>query len=91
MKMPKELYNELETCLTTLQVPNLKDEIHGYENYKQVYKDMGHSDKRFNWDWLYISKFPLKKLYDAGLNDSHINTALAKILKNTGRGKDGKK
>jgi len=91
MKMPKELYNELETCLINLQVPNFKDEMHGYEKYKQVYKDFNFSDKYFNWDWLRMSKFPLKKLYDAGLNDSHINTALAKILKNTGRGKDGKK
>ena len=31
---------------------------------------------RNRWDQLFRSGFPVKRLYDAGLNDDHIDTAL---------------
>ncbi len=34
----------------------------------------------FCWSMFHISKFDYKTLYDAGLNDSHIETALKRIL-----------
>lgn len=35
---------------------------------------------RHRWDMLWASKFDVRKFYDAGLNDDHIDTALRKIV-----------
>jgi hypothetical protein len=37
---------------------------------------------RNRWDALWRSRFPVNKLYDAGLNDNHIDTALRHIANN---------
>jgi hypothetical protein len=47
------------------------------------YKDKNLSDMRYNWDMFRASKFDINRLYNY-LNDSHINAALASILKNSG-------
>jgi hypothetical protein len=36
---------------------------------------------RNRWDQLWRSQYPVKKLYDAGLNDNHIDTALRHIAR----------
>jgi hypothetical protein len=36
---------------------------------------------RNRWDALWRSKFPVNKLYDAGLHDDHIDTALRAIAR----------
>jgi hypothetical protein len=38
------------------------------------------SPERFRWDVFHASGFPVKRLYAAGLNDDHIDTALRSIL-----------
>ncbi len=37
-------------------------------------------DMRYRWDLLWASKFPTRELYDAGLNDGHIDTVLRSIV-----------
>lgn len=37
--------------------------------------------ERRRWDMLWASGFPVRKFYDAGLNDNHIATALRRIFK----------
>jgi hypothetical protein len=39
--------------------------------------------KRHRWDALLASRFPVSTLYDAGLNDEHIDTALKHIIRTT--------
>jgi hypothetical protein len=39
----------------------------------------GMNSERKRWDALWTSGFDTRRLYDAGLNDSHIDTALKKI------------
>jgi hypothetical protein len=48
--------------------------------WKDRYKVNGLSDERFRWDCLYISRFDVSELY-AYLNDSHIDTALKRIVR----------
>lgn len=49
----------------------------------EAYKDAGLSDMRYNWDMVRASGFNVCSLYHY-LNDDHINSALAKILGNSG-------
>mgnify|MGYP007073536697 CR=1 FL=1 len=35
---------------------------------------------RYRWDLLWASHFPVNRLYAAGLNDNHIDTALRNIV-----------
>lgn len=39
----------------------------------------GANSERKRWDALWASQFPVGKLYAAGLDDRHIDTALKKI------------
>ena len=74
MKMTKEHYKVLETRIKKI----LKRK--GEFMYRE-YKELGYSNKRYNWDLLYESGlcgFITHKLYPY-LNDDHINTALKKI------------
>lgn len=48
--------------------------------WKDRYKVDGLSDMRFRWDCLHISRFDVCSFY-AYLNDSHIDTALKRIVK----------
>ncbi len=84
MKIKPEHYEELEKaiCATVARVPQARDD----------YAKRGLSPMRYNWDMLWASRFGLltpeewlqKNLYPY-LNDSHINTALARILGNSGK------
>ena len=44
------------------------------------YVARGLSATRFRWDMFWASGYQIQKLYDAGLNDLHIDTALRDIL-----------
>ena len=44
------------------------------------YRARGLSDQRFRWDMLHASGFDIQPLYKAGLNDSHIDTALRYVM-----------
>jgi hypothetical protein len=41
----------------------------------------GGSNMRHRWDCFWASEFPLDRLYDEGLNDDHIDTALRAIVR----------
>ena len=62
MKMPIELYTELEQAIR----PHMH--INSANTMRQ------------RWDTLWVSKYPVNKLYNAGLNDDHIDTALRHIF-----------
>lgn len=47
----------------------------------QEYHAAGHSMKRFRWDVLHASKYDVCSIYNEGLNDAHIDSALCKITK----------
>lgn len=78
LKITKSDYAKLEHAVLAI--------VKAHPEAYQKYKAQGLSDMRYNWDVLKASKFPVTELYDY-LNDSHINAALAKILKNSGKGK----
>jgi len=40
-----------------------------------------HATMRERWDALHASRYPIARLYDAGLNDDHIDTALRRIAR----------
>lgn len=46
----------------------------------QRYADSHHSHTRFAWDVLHASGFGTARLYAEGLSDSHIETALRRIV-----------
>jgi len=50
------------------------------DDVTEHYHARGLSLMRARWDTLHASKFPTATLYNAGLSDSHIDTALRKIL-----------
>jgi hypothetical protein len=72
MKMSDELFNELNSacCRLMINKPHMREE----------YAARGLSTTRLQWDMLWASGFPVNKLYAAGLNDHHINTALRRIV-----------
>jgi hypothetical protein len=45
------------------------------------YSNLGHSPMRLRWDIMHASGVATQPLYNAGLNDNHIDTALTKIIK----------
>ena len=38
-------------------------------------------NERLRWDCLFASKFPIERLYNEGLDDNHVDTALRAIAK----------
>lgn len=47
--------------------------------WKEKYNAAGYSDESFRWDCLHLSGFDTRPLYNY-LHDSHIDTALRKIV-----------
>lgn len=76
LKIKSEDYKRLEAALLAV----VKKHPDAYARYKKE----GLSDMRYNWDVFRASGFPMTSLYHY-LNDEHINSALAKILKNSGK------
>jgi hypothetical protein len=72
MRISQEQYAAIKAaCLGVLiKAPSLR----------QRYRDLGLSAERFRWDVLWASGYPVNSLYNAGLNDAHIDTALRKIF-----------
>ena len=71
MKMSHDLYTALEAAI----VARLAKTPDAWKRYKCV----GLTPMRFRWDLLHASGFKSATLYDAGLNDTHIDTALRRI------------
>ena len=57
------------------------------EHYRELeaachrFLPLAENTERMRWDMLWASNFPVNKLYNAGLTDDHIDTALRKIAK----------
>jgi len=78
MKMPKELFDAL--CDT---IDREVFEKHGLKTLIDYRKNVPYVKDQFVafcWAVFHRSSFDVKKLYDAGLYDSHIETALKRIL-----------
>lgn len=72
MKIKREDFEALRSAVEKILdvFPNLQDD----------YARAGLSQERFAWDLLWDSKFDVSKFYNY-LNDSHIQTALFRIIK----------
>lgn len=73
MKMLPEHYARIEAAIHA----KLNATPGAWENYKA----RGLSEMRFRWDVLHACCISTGFLYNAGLNDDHIDTALRKIVK----------
>ncbi len=90
MKITKDHYLKLAS--------GCADVLAKHPDMLERYQAAGLSDMRFNWDVLQLCQMDGKKgmewlcveLYPY-LNDSHINTALARILCNSGTDSKGKR
>lgn len=77
MKMTPADYAKLEAAIRPVLVAN--------PDMYEDYATNGFSDMYFNWLVVRLAKFDVCQFYHY-LNDDHINTALAKICGNTGKG-----
>ena len=73
MRMSTDSFDRLSNALRPL--------LDTHPTAIQEYHEAGHSMQRFRWAVLYASKYDIRALYDEGLNDNHIDTALRKITK----------
>lgn len=81
MKVTKEHFDQLQNRISQLDT----------EEVRQVYRDgkfpradqVKDLNKRYRWDLLWASGLSalITEMYDQGVNDSHIDTALRKIVK----------
>ena len=71
MKISKGDYEKLKEAIAPHNSIFLRD----------TYEALGYSDERYRWDLLHRSGFKISILYNQGLNDSHIDTALKRIIK----------
>lgn len=76
LKITKEDYAQLEKALKAV--------VSKHPEMYKAYKADGLSDMRYNWDVLHMAKYDVTPMYKY-LNDDHINSAVAKILSNTGK------
>ncbi len=77
MKMTKETFGKLcDSIDVVLSAHSLKTITDHRANVKFVKNQF----VSFCWSIFYASEFDCKQLYDVGLDDSHIETALKRIL-----------
>ena len=77
MKMSKELFGEvcdaIDSVLSRYSLKVIMDHRRDIKYVKNQFVS-------FCWAMFHASKYDYKKLYDAGLDDTHIETALKRIL-----------
>ena len=78
MKMSKELFAEIRDTINknVMDKHSLQTIIDHRSNVKYAKSQF----ISFCWSIFYASKFDCRKLYNAGLHDNHIETALKQIL-----------
>ena len=77
MKMSKALFGELCDAIDKVMSE------HSLANIKNHRENITYTKSRFIafcWSMFHESKFDVMKMYNAGLNDTHIETALKQIL-----------
>jgi len=81
MKMNEQLYSQLTELLGDFQAFHQVD----FTTVFNKYKERGMSPKKFRWDVFWAAKPQefIKKCYDSGLKDDHIDTALRKYFGHT--------
>lgn len=88
MKIPKEHYEQIKNEFSRLSIDNLKSHWESLEETQKIQtQKIGDIDRRFRWDCFYacrLSSWACKTLYPIGINDNHIDTALARIVKELG-------
>ena len=77
MRMPKDLFNELCEAIDKVMEAHSLANITNHRNTVTYVKSQFIA---FCWSVFFASKFDVMKLYNAGLNDAHIETALKRIL-----------
>lgn len=77
MKMTKELFGELCDAIDVVMSKYSLKVILDHRNDIKYVKSQFIS---FCWSMFHASNFDYTKLYDSGLNDNHIETALKRIL-----------
>ena len=78
MKISKELFGELcDSIDSNVMSKHSLQKIIEHRNSVTYVKSQFIS---FCWSMFHASRFDCKKLYNAGLNDNHIETALKRIL-----------
>ncbi len=78
MKMSKELFADLCDTIDTNVVS--RHSLQKLIDHRQSVKFVKDQFIAFCWSVFHASKYNSNRLYDAGLNDSHIETALKRIL-----------
>ena len=78
MKMPKNLYDEIRYRIQSfgIDIPAYRASLMPYQG-----KDI---EKRIRWDLLWMtvdSQWICDNIYPLGMNDTHIDTALRKIVR----------
>ena len=77
MKMSNKLFGELADSIDNVMS---KHSLKIITEHRRNVKYVKNQFVSFCWSMFYASKFDCKKLYNDGLNDSHIETALKRIL-----------
>lgn len=77
MKMTKQDYQEMKKALDE-GIAHWGIEVVLKHKSLHLGKDV---DMRFRWDLLHYSMYKIHLLYDKGLNDTHIDSALKKYIK----------
>ena len=77
MKMSKRLFGELAESIDNVMS---KHSLKVITEHRQSVPYVKNQFIAFCWSMFHISKFDCKRLYNAGLNDNHIETALKHIL-----------
>lgn len=77
MKMSKQLFGEVADAINAVMS---KHSLQTITAHRQNVKFVKSQFISFCWSMFHASKFDYKRLYGAGLDDTHIETALKRIL-----------
>lgn len=78
MKMSPEQFETLRAACAPLDTPAHREH---YRNGRFPRADRCKDvDMRYRWDILYAAAVDCRPFYDAGMHDSHIDTALRRII-----------
>lgn len=77
MKMSKELFDKLADAIDGVME---KYSLKIVTGHRQNINFVDNQFIAFCWSMFHASKFDYRELYDAGLHDIHIETALKRIL-----------
>jgi len=72
LKIDKTLFTDLQNAMETVW--------NQYPSAKQTYQNRGMPFAAFAWDTFWKSGFDVNRLYNSGLNDTHIESAFKKII-----------